>query len=116
MVGARSTTRFAVLLTAPAVAVCAVVTLEVAFGFEPGVLLVTSKTTVQLPLIGMVIPVKLKAVAPPANVAGAVPTQVPVTLPPDALILTRVSVNEALVSGVALVLANVKVTVEVPPD
>jgi hypothetical protein len=103
------------LLAAPGVVVCVVVTPEVAFGFIPGVLLVTSKMTVQLPVAGIVILLKLRAVAFATNVLGDVPTQVPVTLPPAALILTSVSVNEALFNAEALLLLNVRVTVEVPP-
>jgi hypothetical protein len=105
-----------VLLTAPAVGVCVVVTPEVALGFVPTVLLVTLKMTVQLPLAGIVIPLKLNAVAFATSVFGVVPTQVPVTLPPVALILTSVSVNEALVNADALLLLNVSVTFELPPD
>src|SRR5271169_4179082 len=56
------TVRLAVLLTAPAVGVCVVVTPEVVFGCDPTVLLVTANVTVQLPLDGMLIPVKLSAV------------------------------------------------------
>ena len=43
----------------------------------PAVLLVTLKVTVQLLLDGMVIPVKLKAVAPASRRDGLVPAQVP---------------------------------------
>ena len=56
------------------------------------------------------IPLKLSAVSFAASVFGVVPTQVPPTAPPTALILTRVSVNAALVNGDALVLLNVRVT------
>ena len=90
MVGARKTVRLAVLLTAPAVGVCVVVTPEVAFGLTPWVLLVTAKVTVQeppLPLAGIVIPLKLKLVAPAARLFGVVPTHVPPTAPPTALML-----------------------------
>jgi hypothetical protein len=51
-----------VLLAAPAVGVWVVVTPEVVLGLAPGVLLVTLKVTVQLPLAGMLIPLKLRAV------------------------------------------------------
>jgi hypothetical protein len=115
--GGPVTARVAMLLAVPGVVVCAVVTPEVEFGFIPGVLLVTSKATVQLLAAGMVIPLKLSAVAPATRVAGSgVPPQVVVTAPPTADILTSVSVNEALVSGIALLLLNVRVTVDVPPD
>ena len=62
MVGAASTVRVAVLLAAPVVLVCVVVTPDVALFWTPMVLLVTLKLTVQLPLAGMAIPVKLRAV------------------------------------------------------
>src|SRR5437016_6154083 len=115
-VGGAKTERFAVLLAVPGVVVCVVVTPEVVFGFVPGVLLLTSKITVQLPLPGIVIPLKLSAVAFAASVFGVVPAQVPPTAPPTALILRSVSVNDALVNGDALLLLNVRVTVELPPD
>ena len=104
------------LLAAPAVGVCVVVTPEVVLFCEPGVLLVTLNVTVQLLLAGMLIPVKLSAVAPADKLAGVVPTQVPPTLPPDALILLSVSVNAPPDSAVALLLDRVSVTVDVPPD
>jgi hypothetical protein len=104
-----------VLLTAP-VAVSFVLTPDVEFGFIPGVLLLTANVTVQLPPAGIVIPLKLSAVAFAASAFGAVPTQVPPTAPPTALILTSVSVNEALVDAAALPLLKVRVTVEFPPD
>ena len=44
------------------------------------------------------------------------PTQVPVTDPPTALMFVKVSENVAFVSAPALVLVNVRVIVEVPPD
>ena len=116
MVGAATTVRFAVLLAVPGVGVvCVVVTPEVVLGRTPGLLLVTLKMTVQLPLAGIVIPLKLNDVAFAARELGVVPTQVPVTAPPDAAILVSVSVNEAPVSAVPLVLLSVRVTVEVPP-
>jgi hypothetical protein len=103
------------LLAAPAVGVCVVVTPDVVFGRTPGELLVTSKMTVHEPLAGIVMPLKLKAVAPATKLFGVVPTQLPVTAPPTALILLSVSVNEPLVKVVAFVLPSVSVTVEVPP-
>jgi len=111
------TVRLAVLLAVPAVGVCVVVTPEVVFGCTPPVLLLTAKVTVQLPLAGIVIPLKLKLVAPALSVFGVVPTQVPPTAPPTALIFVSMSVNEALVSVVTvLLLLKVRVTVVVPPD
>ena len=79
-------------------------------------LLVTSKITVQEPLAGIVMPLKLSAVAPADSVLGVVPEQVPVTEPAVALMLTSVSVKLALVKVVALVLPSVSVTTEFPPD
>src|SRR5580658_6715911 len=110
------TVRVAVLLAEPAVGVCVVVTPEVVLGLPPRLLLVTLNVTVQLPLAGMVIPVKLRAVAPPLRVPGVVPTQVPPTAPPTALMLTSVSANAPPVSADALLLDKVRVTVELPPD
>lgn len=80
-------------------------------------MLVTEKITVQFALLfGIVMPVKFKAVAPAKSVFGVVPTQVPVTAPPAALILASVSENEAFVNApVVLGFVSVKVTVEVPP-
>jgi hypothetical protein len=53
--GERRHRQVAVLLAAPAVGVCAVVTPDVVLGLAPTVLLVTLKITVQLPLAGIVI-------------------------------------------------------------
>lgn len=79
-------------------------------------MLVTSKVTVQLELFGIVMPLKLKAVAPGEREFGIVPTQVPPTAPPTALIFIKLSVNEALVkSPVVFGFDKVRVTVEVPP-
>jgi hypothetical protein len=77
--------RVAVLLAAPAVVVCVVVTPEVVLFSVPVVELVTLKITVQLLLAGIVMPVKLADVAPAVKVVGVVPEQVPVTEPPDAV-------------------------------
>ena len=115
IVGAPYTVRLAGLLTVPGDGVCVVVTPEVIFGCVPSVLLVTLNTTVQLSLDGMPMPLKLKAVAPADKVAGVVPTQVPVTAPPTALMFVSVSVNDAFVSGDALLFVNVSVTVVLPP-
>ena len=75
-------------------------------------LLVTEKMTVQLPLAGMVMPLKASAVAAADNVVGVVPAQVPLTGPPSALILASVSLKAAPVSTLALLLLNVSVTIE----
>src|SRR5271165_2622150 len=110
------TVRVAVLLAAPATGVCVLVTPEVVLGLPPAVLLVTLKITVQLLLAGMVIPVKLSAVAPAAKVFGVVPAQLPVTAPPAALMFVSVSVNAPPVRAEALPLASVRVTTEFAPD
>ena len=115
MVGAASTVRLAVLLTAPAVGVSVVVTPEAEFGWTPGVLLVTAKVTVQELLAGMVIPLKLKAVAPALRLLGVAPTQVPVTAPATALIFVSVSEKAAPVRLLPLLLLSVSVTIAVPP-
>jgi hypothetical protein len=115
LVGAP-TSRVALLLAVPAVGVCVVVTPEVTLGLEPTVELVTLNVTVQLPLAGMVIPLKLSAVAPAVNELGMVPTQVPPTAPPSALIFASVSLNAPPVMAMALVFFKVSVTVELPPD
>ena len=110
------TVRLAVLLAAPAVGVCVVVTPDVVFGFTPLFVLVTLNVTVQLLDSGMVMPLKLRAVAPALKVLGVVPAQVPPTAPPTALIFTSVSENAPPVRVVALLFVNVNVTVEEPPD
>jgi hypothetical protein len=115
VVSALMTVNCAVLLAAPTVGVCVVVTPEVVLLCVPMTLLLTAKVTVQEPLLGMVMPLKLKAVAPAANVLGVVPVHVPVTAPPTALILVNVSVNEPLVKAVLLLLLSVSVTVELAP-
>src|ERR1019366_6014478 len=86
------TVRLAVLLAVPAVDVCVVVTPEVAFGLTATWVLPTLKVTVQLPLVGLKIPVKLRAVGPPLKEVGVVPVQVPATDP--AAVLMFVSVSE----------------------
>ncbi|MBK7660963.1 MAG: hypothetical protein IPJ28_18455 [Betaproteobacteria bacterium] len=68
-----------------------VVTPFVAFGSAPTVELVIGTVIVQLPA-GIVMPVKLRAVAPAANDAGVTPVQVPPTAPGAATVmLMRVS-------------------------
>jgi hypothetical protein len=110
------TVKVAVLLAAPAVGVCVEVTPEVVLGFPPTVLLVTLKITVQLLLAGIAIPLKLSAVAPAASVFGVVPTQVPPTAPPTALMFASVSVNAPPLRADALPFASVNVTTELPLD
>ena len=113
MVGAASTVRLAVLLPVPVV-VCVVVTPDVAFGCMPGMLLVTGKVTVQLPLAGMVIPEKLREVWPTVKVVPA--AHDPPTTPPTADMLVSESLNAAPVRAEALLFDSVKVTVGFPPD
>src|SRR5260370_20728230 len=95
MVGDASTVRVAVLLADPADGVCAVVTPDVVLGFPPTALLVTLKVTVQLLLAGIVMPLKLRAVAPALKADEVLPLQVPPPTPPTSLLLRRVSVNPA---------------------
>src|SRR5258708_2564727 len=111
-----STVRIAVLLAEPTDGVCVVVTPDVVLGFPPTVLLVTLKVTVQLLLAGIVMPLKLRAVAPALKEDGVVPVQVPPTAPPTALMLDNVSVNAPPVRTEALLLDNVRVVTELPPD
>jgi hypothetical protein len=115
-VGVASTVRVAVLLAAPAVVVWVVVTPEVELFCVPAVVLVTLNVTVQLPLAGIVMPVKLRDVWPDVKLDGVVPLHVPPTDPPAALMLTSVSVKAPPVSPEELLFANVNVTVEIPPD
>ena len=115
MVGAANTVRVALLLAVP-VGVCVVVTPDVLLGWTPAVLLVTLNVTVQLLLAGIVIPVKLRAVAPAIKEEGVVPAQVPPTAPPAALMLASVSVNAPAVRAEALLLDSVSVSTELPPD
>jgi hypothetical protein len=85
MVGRFPTVSVAVLLAVPGTGVCVVVTPEVVFGWIPGVPLVTLNVTVHPLLAGIAIFEKLSAVAPAARVFGVVPTQVPPTAPPTAV-------------------------------
>jgi hypothetical protein len=64
----------AVLLAAPGVDVWRVATPEVLLGLAPSWVLVTPKVTVQFPLTGIVIPLKLKAVGATENMPN-VPVQ-----------------------------------------
>ena len=89
---------------------------EVVLLCAPTVELVTLNVTVQLPLAGMAIPVKLSDFAPAVRELGVVPVQVPPTAPPTALIFVSVSVNAPPVRAVASALVIVSVTVEVPPE
>ena len=89
------------------------VTPEVLLGLTPTVLLVTPKVTVQPPA-GIVIPEKLSAVCPAVN--EVVAPHVPPTAPPTAVMLVKVSVNDAPVRLEELVFPKVRVTVEVPPE
>src|SRR5258708_6308031 len=116
MVGDASTFRMRVLLAEPAHGVCVVVTAEVVLGFPPTVLLVTLKVAVELIFAGLVMAVKLSAVALALKEDGVVPTQVPPTAPPTALMLDNVSVNAPPVRLEALLFDNVCVTTEFPPD
>jgi len=109
------TVRLAVLLAAPTVAGCVVITPELLFGLRPICVLVTLKVTVQFADAGMVMPLKVSAVAPAVNIDGDVPAQVPPTAPPNAVMFTSVSEKDAPVSAVVLPFDSVSVTNEFPP-
>ena len=86
-------------------------------GFTPSVLDVTSTVTVQFPLAGIVIPLKLSEVAPFAKLFPLAPVHVPPAFcAPLMDILASVSVKLAPVSAPAFGLVNVNVIVEVLPD
>src|SRR5207244_2834155 len=108
MAGGTITVSVAVLLAVPAVGVCVVVTPEVVFDWTPPVLLVTSKVTLQLPPAGMVMPLKLRLLAPALKLLGVIAPQVLVTAPPLTLIFASVSVKEALVSAIEALLLESK--------
>ena len=111
-----TTTRFAVLLPAPAVGVCALVAPLVVVGLVPMVLLVSTAVTLQLAFAARAMPLKLKLVALAMSVEGVTPVQVPLTdWAPDTRILTRVSLKLILVKATGLGLDKVKVTVSMPP-
>src|SRR5258708_5159582 len=98
------------------VAASLVDTPEVKFGFVPTWVLATVNAMVQLPPAGIVMPEKLRAVAPAPKVLGVVPVQLPPTAPPDALMLKSESVNAAPVRLMPVFgLVSVSVSVEVPP-
>ena len=102
------------LLPVPAVCVCVVVT-PPSIRIVPALLLVTLNVTVQVPLAGILIPVKLIAVSPTSTYPAWSRRMFP-NAPATALILTRVSENAPPVRAVVLVLVRVRVTSEVPPD
>jgi hypothetical protein len=114
--GGAITVKVAVLLVSPATGVSAVVTPEVVFGCSPAVALVTGKLTAQLELAGIVMPLKLKFVAPADKFAGVIPAQLPPVAPPTAVIFVKTSVNEAFVRLTGLLLLKVSVTVDCPPE
>ncbi len=117
MVGSATTVRLTALLPAPAVGVSVVLTPLVLFGLVPSVLLVTTTVTVQLPLAGIVIPLKVRFVCPLVKLLLLAPVQVPPAFcAPLIAIPVRASVNVAFVCGIPSELDNVKVMVVVPPD
>ena len=86
-------------------------------GFTPSVLDVTSTVTVQFPLAGIVIPLKLSEVAPFAKLFPLDPVHVPPAFcAPLMDILASVSVKLAPVIALVFGLVNVNVIVEVAPD
>src|SRR5258708_6679155 len=110
------TVRVAALQAEPADGVCVVVTPDVVLGFPPTLLLVTLKVTVQLLLAGIVMPVMLRAVAPPLKEEGVVPVQVPPIASPAAPTSDSYSVTPPPVRTESLLLDNVRVNRELPPD
>ena len=98
IVGCPYTNRLAVFETVPGVGTSVVVTPLVLFGFVPSVLEVTTTVTVQLPLAGMVMPLKLRLVAPAVKLLELAPVQVPPAFPVALIdMLTSVSVKDAFV-------------------
>jgi hypothetical protein len=63
----------------------------------------------------MVMPEKLRLVAPAVSEVGVVPLQDPPTAPPVALMLDRVSEKAPPVRAEVLLFDSVSVTVDVPP-
>src|SRR5260370_1332209 len=116
MAGDASTVRTAVLLAEPADGVCVVVTPDVVLGFAPAMLLVTLKVTMQLLLAGIVMTVKLRAVAPALKEDGVVPVLFLTTRRPPRSTLVPYSAHFRSVRMEALLFDNVRVARELPPD
>src|SRR5260370_609878 len=116
MGGELFTVRVAAFLGEPSGGVCVVVTPDVVLGFPPTVLLVTLKVTVQLLLAGIVIPLKLRAVAPGLRVAGVVPVQVPPPAPPTAFFFNDTATTEIYALSLHDALPILRVATELPPD
>src|SRR5260370_1447809 len=85
-------------------------------GFPPAVLLVTLKITVQLLLAGIVIPLKLRAVAPGLKIgrAHALTPLTPASRTPP--LSCSKTVNAPPVKLEPLLFDNVRVATELPPD
>ena len=116
MDGGATTVRVAGVLELP-VRASLLDTPDAVFVNAPGTVLVTVNVTVQLAPAGIVMPEKLRFVAPALKAAGVVPVQLPPTVPPAALMLTSVSVNAAPVRLMPeLGAVSVSVTTEVPPE
>jgi hypothetical protein len=114
-VAAAFTVKVATLLPTP-VGTPVALTPLVLLGLVPIALLVITTVTVQLPLIGIVSPVKLRLVLPEVKLLEPAPTHVPPAVwLPLIDILISVSVKAALVRAPVLPLVSVKVIVLVPP-
>lgn len=93
-----------------------VVTPLVAFGWTPTTLLVTASVTVQLPLAGIVKPLRLNAVCPSVRLLPLAPTQVPPAFcAPLTAMSVSASVKLAPVRAIPFVFVKVKLIVDVPP-
>jgi hypothetical protein len=99
---------------APAVVVWVVVTPDAVLTCGPVVLLVTFTIMVQ-PVVGILIPEKLRLLVAVAMVLGVVPLQVPPIVPTVAMMLPSASVKAPPDMAEALLLVNEKVRVVVPP-
>ena len=120
-VGGTITVSVAVLLGTPAAPVCVDVTPDVVLVCAPTVVLVTFTLNVQVPGVtptaaGSAPPLRLMEL-PPAAAVTVPPPQLPTMAGVAATtIFTKLSLNATPVSGVAVGLLRVKVSVDVAPD
>ena len=114
-VGRACTTRLAVLDTGP-VGAWLLDTPDAWLVWVPTLLLNTTTDTVQLPLSGIVRPVKVSAVWPFTKLLPPAPAQVPpAACAPEMVMFVRVSLKPAAVRLMPFMLLSVKVMVEVVP-
>ena len=96
--------------------VWSVVTPLAVFGYTPGVADVTITVTVQLPLAGIVIPLKFRLVAPFKRLLLVAPVQVPAAFWAPLIVMpVRVSVKVAFVNALVFGFVRLNVMIEVPP-